>query len=126
MKRYVRAAEEFGFDPFDGHRYLISGEDSRGQLYSVVEDKPKLAIDAWFRIGRRCKINTSIMTQTRKNAIDLVNTATADLLEACESMYGCAYNLDYLINACEKQVLSKCANFHESELGDQVHPFDVG
>lgn len=123
MKRYIKTSE---YDMYDGHRYYISGEDPRGQMFDAMEDDPVEAIEAWFRIGRKCKMNTAITTQTRDSAIKLVEAATPELLERLYSRYGCPTKLDYLIEACERQVARQCSSFYENEFGDQVHPFDVG
>lgn len=111
------------YDPFHGHRYIITGGYN-----SVYEDDPKKAITKWYKMGEKDPMDTAILAKYRKDAVDLCKSATADLLTKLDKKYTCPYKLDFMIEAAAKQVERGCKTFYENDYGygDQVHPFDAG
>lgn len=129
MKYYVRSSEtvtddEYSvFDPYNGKRYFVSGDGS-----STIRcfNDPVAAIKHWFRIVGKSGLSASIMAKKRSDAIDICKAGTDELLTELYNKYRCPYKLQFLIDACKKQVADGCKYFYENEFGDQVHPFDVG
>ncbi len=128
MKKYIRSSEDedLMYDPYQGHTYLISGDDGKHKPRIQYANDPEEAIYYWFRIGKTHKFNTSIMTKLRSDAIKLCEAGSEDFLMSMYETYGCPYKIDYMIDACKEQVAKGCKYFYENEFGDQVHPFDIG
>ncbi len=122
MKRYIRSNEIDEWNPFSGGRYRISG----GYDDMEVTDDPKKAIKTWFRFNKKDPTNVAIFTDTKSNALDLLEVATPEYLTKLHDQFGCPYKLDYLINEVQNKIDDGCKWFHEGYMGDSIHPFSVG
>lgn len=112
------------WDPYKGKKYKVVGEDYEDNVYT---DDPKEAIEAWFKLGEKAPMDTAIMTKTKASAVELVKSATEELLTSLHSKYKCPYRLDYMIQEVQKKVADGQKYFHElRDYGDSIHPFGVG
>lgn len=113
------------WDPYQGHKYRVYGNDYQA---NQAFDDPEKAIQCWFKYQRDAPMDVSIMSKTKADAIELVKTATPQLLTGLHAKYKCPYKLDWLISEAEKQVENGCRSFYEDKYGygDSVHPFGVG
>lgn len=126
MKRYIRSSDVDDYDeydPYQGHMYYVS----YGYNHKYT-DNPKQAITIWFQQAKKNPMDCAIMAKWRKGAVDIVNTATPELLTTLYEKYDCPYKLEYLIEGAEKQRQNGCKYFLENKYGygDQVEPFSFG
>lgn len=127
MFKYIKNSAEVDdyefWTPFQDHTYRIQYND-----YGVdYADSPKLALRTWFKLEPKYKGDVAIMCQTKQAALALCKVATAEHLTTLYNQYpGNPYKLEYLIAEVEKALANDQKYFHESEYGDQIHPFDFG
>lgn len=124
MKRYVYASTEEEF--VSDSRYTVSGTSASGSGDIEYTDDPVQAITMWFKLSRRYGMNTCITTTRRTYALELLQAATPELLTKLHNKFKCKYKLDWLIDAVKRQLDSGARTFYENDLGDMIHPFDVG
>lgn len=122
MYRVIKASDDWGYDPYNGKTYRVSG----GYSTTKWTNDPVTAIKYWFMIGQKHSGDTCIQCRTRDAALAICQAATEDLLTTLWNKYRCPYKLEYLVESAQKKVQDGCKWFHESDFGDQVHPFDIG
>lgn len=131
MYRVIKSSEEledegYVYEDWPYKTYEIFGGYSGENLDAADTDDPVEAITLWFKFGKTHRTTTSISCVKREDALRLCQAATPELLTKLWNRYKSPYKLDFLIDACQKQVERKCSGFYEHRFGDMVFPFDVG
>lgn len=131
MYRVIKAAEgledeEFVYEDWPYKTYEVFGGYSGSNLDRKDTDDPVEAITLWFKFSKTHRSDTSISCVKREDALRLCQAATPELLTTLWNKYKSPYKLDFLIDACQRQVARGCSGFYEHSFGNMVFPFDVG
>lgn len=124
------------YSPFNKGKYLVVGAETIGredvgQFQSHSTDSPEEAIKYWFEFEKNTPSETSIETQTKANADELIDWAYNNL-DKVEQFYNeiakgkCAYTLESYIKGIQDKHEKGQLGFYEGVMGDSIYPFCCG
>ena len=92
----------------------------------ITTNDPVKAVEMWFRFQKKYPMGVAILGRNRKEACELVDAITPEMLADFDAKYPVSYKLDWLTEWLERAQQTRCSSFYEGEFGDIIGPFSYG
>lgn len=111
-----------------GRKFKIFGQDGNGGMEHKTTKLPAQAVEYWFKMQRKYKLNVAIYAMTKNDAIVLLDWAgrNTNTIKDLARQYTSDYNIPFMTRKLENGYFHQQLNRHIFKDDDGIAPFEVG